>query len=78
MSEVDVQKRPVKRIVINHETGIVTCNAGENVLCAVQKELLGIETGDELMEFTKGFSSIDDAIAHIQTLAVTTSAPVLS
>ncbi len=61
--------RPVKRISMDHETGVVTCSVGADEVCSIKKEILNIDTGEDLLEFTKGFSSIDDAIDHVKLMA---------
>lgn len=62
--------KPLKRIDLNYETGMVTCHVGANDVCTVKKELLNIDSGEDLLEFTKHFSSIDDAISHVCAIAL--------
>jgi|GEM_PF-2629343 len=61
--------KPVKRITVDYETGVVACIVGAETVCSIKKELLNIDTGEDLLEFTKGFSSIDDAINHVKSMS---------
>lgn len=65
----DSVTNPVKRITVDYEKGVVACIVGDETVCSVKKEILNIDTGEDLLEFTKGFSCIDDAINHVKFMS---------
>jgi hypothetical protein len=66
--------KTVKSIALDGETDMVRVMEGETVLCTVHKDALSssdfaLETGDDLYEYVKGFTSIDDAVEAIKSAA---------
>lgn len=58
----------VKRIEIDHESGIVRCSEGTRELLKCHKNQVGISNSDELVDFVKSARGIKSAVARMQVL----------
>jgi len=58
----------VKRIQLDHATGMVRCFSEKTEMLAVHKELLNIEDGEDLEDFVKASGGVRPAAALILSM----------
>lgn len=58
----------VRKIVIDHESGVVRCSEGITELLVCHKYQVGINDSDELEEFVKRAGGIKNAVQQMQSL----------
>lgn len=58
----------VKRIEIDHESGIVRCSEGKRELLKCHKNQVGISNSEELVDFIKSVGGVKNAVARMQVL----------
>lgn len=54
-----------KRIQLDSKTGIVSCFYGSVMVFAIQKERIGIEEGDDVLNLVKSIGSLDKTINYL-------------